>query len=481
MAPKNFVPYTGLDPRAYHELKAREKKHRSIEDILHEIERRTDLMYGEKLIPLARYSAAYAADTFPAFEIVYPEAIGADWLAMTGWQKHQRDHLIHQPLVAYTVLKLLRGWNKENPFAIERTIKTNKVSIPLIDACVDTILFSPGCRYLKEYLVRMGVKENSELLNPCCDHQCNLSKPITERPRKCRACTLWKMMFIEAAFMAAMLHDLGYSWQYARMLMRAADYTDTITTLKYEHHKITPLSFANRLLYAVLNGYQFSAASQPVMWDHRVSDVIAKAFDDTHGLPGAFTFLLLCDAFRDYPREKTHTYPLRQFIIEWASVAICMHDMPSVYRGKSKIGEYPEHPQLRVSFDKDPLSAVLGLADYLQEFERHSVEIFKTEDALNCSNCRENRCGKNLCPTLAFSPSCSEVEFHVKQNVATIIFHQDDVASVRNKNYFIHKSDGEYLSHFSQTGFLDFSWLGIDKFDILAKLKAPSLRKGPDP
>ena len=53
--------------------------------------------------------------------------------------------------------------------------------------------------------------------------------------------------------------------------------------------------------------------------------------------------------------------------MEWAAVAIMMHDMSQIYHGK---GKTPERPHLRLDAKVDPLSALITLADILQDFER---------------------------------------------------------------------------------------------------------------
>ena len=256
----------------------------------------------------------------------------------------------------------------------------------------------------------------------------------------------WRQLFIETAFVAAMFHDIGYPWQYVQRLSEALHQAKTSFALHHDSTDITIKDFENHLLYVVLNGYQIKEVAQPLHWNHVVEKGINEGFEKTHGLPGAFTFLLLNDVFRDYPKEKSHTWHIRQFVIEWASVAICMHDFSKIFRGAYKPGECPDRPSLRVSFEKDPLSAVLCLADFMQDFERHAAcyEKIDTIDDIT---------------TLRFTPTCNEVTLEFTDKTANIIFHQSDSASAKLKNHCL-KKDREEL--FSPTGYLDFSSLGIN-------------------
>jgi len=453
--PKCFSPYTGLDPRKLHKYKkehAKENKgkDRSILDVFDEIEKRVDKEYCKRLMPLAKYSLGYSADVFPVFDLLYAEIIADDWLAMAGWHEFQRDHLIHQPLTAYSILKMLRGWKKANGEIIQPLVVND---LPLIDHCVDAVLFNERCYDLREYFRRMEIRKSHS--NQIFGKNLFALKENNKDRYNTPLFQFWRQLFIETAFVAAMFHDIGYPWQYIQRLSEALHQAKTSLVLHHESSNITIKDFENHLLYVVLNGYRIKEVAQPLHWDHIVEKGIEKGFEKTHGLPGAFTFLLLNDIFRDYPKEKTHTWHVRQFVIEWASVAICMHDFSKIFRGDYKSGECPDRPSLRVSFEKDPLSAVLCLADFMQDFERHAA-------------CYSNqKIGKDEITTLQFKPTCKKVTLDFTGNTAKIVFYQSDMASAKLKNHYLQK-DKEEL--FSSTGYLDFSSLGINYFDTEARI-----------
>ena len=220
-APRNFAPYIGIDPRKYSQLFEKEKNKKEFKscfDVLLEIEKRINPEYAKKLIPLAMFSMQYASDTFPAFSLIYPEIIADDWLAMTGWHRYQRDHLIHQPLTAYTVMQLLSDENI-----------INDKNQTLLGLCAEVIHSGPGSDYLRKFLHRMGVSRSF--------HSDYFSNKKTDRDRNF-GLELCKLLFFEAAFVAAMFHDLGYPWQYRQRLGKMFLPADSSTALKYNSHII---------------------------------------------------------------------------------------------------------------------------------------------------------------------------------------------------------------------------------------------------
>jgi len=149
-------------------------------------------------------------------------------------------------------------------------------------------------------------------------------------------------------------------------------------------------------------------------------------------------------------------YPLRQFVVEWATIAICMHDMKSVYQGKFRLGTNPERPFMRVDFEQDPLSAVLCLADFLQDFERHHA-LFRPPQQGSSDDVVH----------FEFVPLCQKVVLKMKSPQTMMIrFRHENYSSARSKNHhLIH----EHQELFSNVGYLNFSSLGIHEFDIQAE------------
>jgi hypothetical protein len=162
---------------------------------------------------------------------------------------------------------------------------------------------------------------------------------------------------------------------------------------------------------------------------------------------------ILNDCIRRYPDRPES--PLRLLCIEWAAAAIMMHDMAKIYWGKGKSdSETPEYPFLRLCFKKDPLSAIVTLADFIQDFERPSA-VFGV--------CERSR-GKEV--TLKFEPSCSSTELQFADSNLTIQYNMKNEESRAIKRISILKEEDQYFN--AQYGYLDMSSLGIDKVQLMA-------------
>jgi hypothetical protein len=183
----------------------------------------------------------------------------------------------------------------------------------------------------------------------------------------------------------------------------------------------------------------------------RQTDVMLSA---THGLPGALGFLHLNDCLRRYPH--TTQSPLHLLCIEWAAIAIMMHDMANIYWGKSSAADgMPENSFLRLSFDKDPVSAIVTLSDIIQEFERPSV-VYGVQG---------NRSSQKV--TLKYEKACSGTELEVDGDGALMVRYQMDTDKSRAmKQKDVHRIAHKYFD--PQYGYLDMSSLGINKVQVSA-------------
>lgn len=344
--PPSFLsPFTKVDRIRYKKLEAKHLKDKNdIGNAFDELKMRTNKEYFHKVYPIQSKTLGYASLSFPAYRFILPEVITEDWIATVDWHKFQRDHVLHQPLTAYIVLKLLG-----RPIKPGNTGLTLPSNNRLLKTCVDEILRFEETAYLKNFLLECGLSEKSVWLKP-------------GRLRE----WLWTQLFIETAYLAAVFHDLGYPWQYVGLL---GDKLETITTpamIKEEaiEHSILN-SFKERLIYMAMNGYIKPTPSTPADWEKEIKEQTQKAITGTHGFPGALGFLFMNDSIRKFPDKNIS--PIRQLCVEWAAVAIMMHDMSKIYHGKGKI---PERPHLRLDAKVDPLSALITLADVLQDFER---------------------------------------------------------------------------------------------------------------
>lgn len=343
--PQAHVPYYDVDPlrhtRLRHAFDASDVL--SPTDTFRALKRRTSRQWFAKIARERAWSYAHGQRVAPAFEFLLPEVIAEDWLATVGWHKtYYRDHLLHQPLTAYVVLELLTGGG-------DPTRRLMLGTQSLLSYCVQYILNGEAGEYLSEYLRQFGLSSSSVYM------------PSSGVP------FVWEMVFVEAAYLAALFHDIGYPWNFVAALesnLNLAGYS-SMPAAATASHLVSRL--IHRLVLAPLRGYRPPDPSAPLAWPDELEAIVEQCRVKTHGLSGAVGFLHLYDALRRYPAPVSS--PVGQLCVEWAAMAILMHDMFDVYWG-SRPYITPSAPGVRIQIDKDPLSAILVLADTIQEFCR---------------------------------------------------------------------------------------------------------------
>lgn len=431
--PAALAPYHEISPARYDQLerRARKAKHTIAKALTH-VRNRTGQSIFEKIYLIQSHCLDHSARAFPAYRFLLPEMIADDWLATVDWRHFQRDHVVHQSQVAYVALGLLRD------LKIQGT--------PLFSTCLDRVYRLLDDGYLRKALTRMGIKEEDPYLQ----------SPFRER--------LWPSVFRETLCLAALFHDIGYPWQYANRIESKLAYDG--------RHPITPTpaatlsAYADRLVLLPFENYNTTSVPQPSSWPAEKQSLIKYCLEESHGLPGALFFLYLNDCLRLYPSESSH--PVRRLCVEWAAMAILMHDMKDVYWGKN--GERPRIHQLRLRFDVDPLSTVLTLADIIQDFERHS--------AVFAPNPRASR---DPAPQMSAAPDshsmyaipCREVEvtFDDATKTLRINYKMANAAEASLKQAHLIKEQHQFFD--PAAGFVDLSACGVDHVQMRASVAQP--------
>jgi len=345
MPPQAHFPYYDVDPLRHRRLQDEFASSRVLSptDTFRALKRRTSRKWFAKIARERTWSYAHGQRVAPAFEFLLPEVIAEDWLATVGWHStYYRDHLLHQPLTAYVVLELLTGGGDP-----ARRLMLGTQS--LLSYCVGRILNGEAGEYLSEYLRQFGLSSSSVYM------------PSSGVP------FVWEMVFVEAAYLAALFHDIGYPWKFVAALesnLNLAGYS-SMPAAATATHLVSRL--IHRLVLAPLRGYRPPDPSAPLAWPDELEELVEQCRVKTHGLSGAVGFLHLYDALRRYPAPVSS--PVGQLCVEWAAMAILMHDVSKVYWGARPYVP-PSEPSLRVHIDRDPLSAILILADTIQEFCR---------------------------------------------------------------------------------------------------------------
>jgi len=420
--PSAYRPFMSINRSQYKALEEIHKNNKNdVYGAFRSIRQRVGHDYFTRMYPLQCQTLDYSQMSFPAYRFIMPEVLTDDWLAIVDWhKKFKRDHVVHQPLTAYIVLKLLTGGgDSNNAFYINGS--------SLLDLCIDEILKWDATRYLKEYLLNTRVSETDIWLDGS----------ILGRK-------FWKHLFVESAYLAAIFHDMGYPWQYVNLLSNnldcagyQSDTPNTSTTKLIE-------TLGERLIFCPLNGYRFLDRNTPGTWHQRLSNITEKALRKTHGFPGAIGFLYLNDVLRVYPDE--HIHPIKQFCVEWASMAIMMHDMPKIYWGETNA--VPENPHMQLKFDVDPLSCIIALADELEDFCRPVANFQDIDQDVRVS----------------YPIACDSTVIEIDDNTLKIIYGFKDNTKRMEKLIRLPKEHKEYFDQ--QYGFLDLSSIGISRVEM---------------
>lgn len=420
--PTNFCPFYEIDPVLYFKQKNSNFRWTALGKTLKEIKKRTDNDYFCKTYPLQAHTLDYSSKAFPGYRFILPEVMTEDWLAIVDWGKFQRDHVLHQPLCGYVSLKLLEGNNTAGPLYLNN-------GQTLLSACVEHILKWEETFYIREFLLDCGMKPD----DPILDGNTQISK------------TTWSIFFREAAFVAAIFHDIGYPWQYAEGIKNNLDGISTPVIQQNRNAKDILEKFGHRLLFTPLRGYQKYNSASPSNWIDRIYELTDQALSKTHGFPGALGFLHLNDYLRKYPSSKGT--PLQFLCVEWAAAAIMMHDMAKIYWGTKKPGfEKPENFFLRLDFAKDPLSSFIALVDVIQDFERPTVSFGKDPNGL---------------VTLKYDKACASTQLEIDSDELTIKFIMENAQERSSKLSFLDKDQSMYFD--PDFGFLNLSSLGINR------------------
>ncbi|MDD5529520.1 MAG: hypothetical protein PHX21_05760 [bacterium] len=424
--PKLRCPYYEIDPVVYRNYETTNKIKVKLSKAWRELHKRTGESYFSETYPLQARTLDYSAKAFPSYRFILPEVIKEDWLAIVDWDKYQRDHTLHQSLCGYVVLKLLDNL----------TLPDGKL---LLDRCVEQILNWQGTAYIRDFLIDCGMNEDDDLLK-----------------KKDFARIVWRTFFREAAYIAAIFHDIGYPWQYAERIQGNLDKLNTPAIKQNQSAKQVIDMFSHRLLFHAMNGYKKVDAACPSTWQEKLIQITDVALSKTHGLPGALGFLYLNDCVRRYP--PTTQSPLNLLCVEWTAVAIMMHDMRKIYWGQ-KISTIPENPFLRLSFDKDPLSSLLTLVDVIQEFARPTVKY----DVSASSKTKKKKPNKLI--TLEYKEDCHATKLKIDKNgVLTLCYQMCNGSARAIKRKFLLDDKREYFD--TQYGYLDMSSIGINDVQL---------------
>jgi hypothetical protein len=377
-------------------------------------ERMTDVALGD--LRMATALAWRGADGyFPAYRYHVGEFVNDDWLSSVDWhKKFHRDHISHQAMCYWVAQRLLDTKDQEVSFDTST----------LRERCLQQVVYDPECHYLRDYAERLGVFKNVG--------------------RELKTC-LWASLFDEAVFLATMYHDIGYPWQFVQGIATQLSGNSALSVMPMQMSARELYdAYGTRLLCYPFQNYSAPAAVQPAGWRRRTESLLLEGLSRTHGLPGALAFLYLNDVLRQFP-DAADSDAKGLFCIEWAALAILMHDLQRLYVGKARNGAPPENSQLRISFRRDPLSFLLTLVDQIQDFCRPNAVFKATAGAVK----------------LEYEHACHAVEITAQPRQPVRIVYCYEKTSDYDKNTAEHKPKAEREFFDPTVGYVDWSGLPI--------------------
>lgn len=335
---------------------------------LRKMERRTPREDYGSLISSLRMLLRYGDRIFPGFRCVYGEFVTEEWLALIDCHKDfHRDHVVHQAQVALVVKRLLteltfpydhplvREWRDQS-----RVPENCEAPVTLLDLSAHVVARGGGAvRYLYDFAGEIGVPE------------------LLIKPNTLQAQSFWRGVIYDAAVAGALFHDIGYPLSFLEKIGGAIGKSGFRGMLLSGDVDAVWRLFDDPLCLMPFRGYRSArrVAMSHAFQKEAAADM-AAALMQSHGLPGALTFLYLNHQIMDLTRSSGSSARGR-LVMEMAALGMTMHDMGRIYfSGKTDVvggghaPRTPTRPHMRVSFQRDPVSFVMSLADELQSFGR---------------------------------------------------------------------------------------------------------------
>jgi hypothetical protein len=305
------------------------------------------------------YRASLEVFGFLPSDAIVNAAVQIEWLwYTTPFKPFYRDHLAHVMKVALTALDLLES--SESPFVKAGETLLDQVSRGLASQ-------EMGDPRLRVAARRAGIRD-AALRTP----------------------EFWKSAVLETTRLAGLLHDMAYPDVMAAKVERAAkpvrprapfepgvDDTCRNAVAMFQHH----------LLASPFHGGKLPGPDGIQGTERQIA---ASVFRESHSLRAGYSLLrILEDA-----RRVGEVTPFDAFVMEWAALAISLHDYDKFYKVKpddKDMWEWLEagnRKHIQPSFKEDPVSFIVALADQVQDFGRMNYEICSDHVDLSTSRIR---------------------------------------------------------------------------------------------
>ena len=416
--PRYFNILWSVDRDSYLKMEREyDKEGDCVSTALESIKQRVPKKYFFKMNSAQLDAITYSESVFPTYRFILPDALMDDWLSiMDPHKKYCRDHSLHQPLTAYIVAKLLGYGDPAKAFRLNGR--------DLLTSCAQAVAYSQKTEYLRDYFISL-YPDYGKIHNGIC-------------------LKLARDVFYETAVISALFHDIGYPWQYINRLDKsivAADFRLPINTA-VESKDILDM-IKNRLLIYPFYGYSLTKKDRPIStWEKRLLVLFEKSLHRTHGFPGSLAFIYLQDRIRLFPTDTSFNEAVCRFIYDWAAVGIMMHDMPKIYKGE---GKRPQNAFLRTSFETDPLSSLITMADVLEEFHRPAANFSAVS---------------NESVQVDYRYPCIQTKLELQGDTLGVSYiYSDKALAAQNRRIRTAEID-DYFN--PKQGFVDLSYLGIN-------------------
>lgn len=428
--PNYFLSPIIKDRRLYESLLADYRKSELQVDVVHTIlKERTTSNYYDKMREATRMADIYSEKVFPLYKYILPDAMIDDWLSTVDPHNVKypaRDHSLHQTLTAYIVGKML-GYG--NPHA---GLMIGKKS--LLERCAEILHDNnPKTAYLRNFVKKK---------DPAFDTR---TKDYDME---------WAVKVVyETAIIAALFHDMGYPWQFVNKLsMKIKD-----ATYKNVNGVLLNVDRAEEEMKGSLLMYPFYGYDEKKLNEASENDrelalaLIEKGLLYSHGMPGALSFMSLNRRTEDIVGEERVARASFRLILDWAALAIMMHDMPKHYWGNGKESKKPENPILRLDFEKDPISCIVSIADILEEFNRPWSE-FKHVN-------KDEKMGIDEHVRVNYDFACGSSELEINGKDLIIRYYYDNEDERKNNKTKRQEEVFEYLDE--KVGYIDLCSWGV--------------------
>ena len=423
-----YASYDFIDQRKYEAVRALFQKEKlfTYEKAFRCLNTRLSKRYFYDILFFQLTALDYSTAVFPSYVFIMAEDLIDDWLATVDPHKDfARDHNVHQPLTASIAAKLL-GYGDSS-----RALKIPLSPGNLLDYCIEKVI-GPRCASFLSYAKDFGL--------PSCYFCDDKSKALSKE--------VWKSLFYQSVILAALFHDMGYPWQYVHRVDKTLRMIDIRKFASESFSADIARRFKDRLVLFPFQSYCYPDNQPLFNKEEELNKKIEIALNNTHGFPGALSFLSLHDAVKSFPPQSTYSR-VRDFSVEWAALGILMHDMPGIHK--------KNWPDLRIDFEKDPLSCIISLADYLEEFNRPYAEF------------RHSSHNKNNAKLISYKIACESSSISIsKAGVMTIEMSYKDKRSYALANDFKRTETEDYFNLCN--GYMDLSSIGVNRVEFHPKL-----------